>query len=234
MGREVCSTIDAADDLVLVGGFDRFHAGESLQEHLSLKVPSGLLYNDLAHFFSEARPEVVVDFTVHPTTVEVAREAVLRDVSPVVGATGWKPEELRALEELCEQKRVGAAVVPNFALGAVLMMRFAEEAARYFPTVEIVELHHDGKIDKPSGTAKMTAARIASASGKTEVPTHSVRLRGLVAHQEVLFGGEGETLTIRHDSLSRQSFMGGVLRAVRGVRRKSGLAIGLEAFLETT
>src|SRR5215472_15627852 len=97
MGREVCSTIDAADDLVLVGGFDRFHAGESLQEHLGLKVPSGLLYDDLAAFYHEANPEVVVDFTVHPTTVDVARQAVEHGASPVVGATGWKPEEIRAL-----------------------------------------------------------------------------------------------------------------------------------------
>jgi 4-hydroxy-tetrahydrodipicolinate reductase len=111
------------------------------------------------------------------------------------------------------------------------MMRFAETAARYFPTVEVIELHHDGKKDAPSGTARLTARRIATAAGRSEVPIHSVRLRGLVAHQEVLFGGEGETLTIRHDSLSRESFASGVLLAVRNVRAKRDLVIGLDAFL---
>jgi 4-hydroxy-tetrahydrodipicolinate reductase len=112
------------------------------------------------------------------------------------------------------------------------MMRFASEAARYFPTAEIVELHHDGKIDAPSGTAALTARRMTAASGR-DVPIHSVRLRGLVAHQEVLLGGEGETLTIRHDSLSRDSFMRGVLLAVRAVRAQRGLVVGLEALMES-
>jgi len=232
MGRAVCAAVTEADGLELVGGFDRFNAGEPLAQVAGLPQPSGLLYDDLAAFYDGAKPEVVVDFTVYPATLEVAREAVVRGISPVIGATGRTAEEEAALAALCEARGVGAALVPNFAIGAVLMMRFAEEAARYFPTVEIVELHHDGKIDAPSGTAKLTARRIATAGGRSEVPIHSVRLRGLVAHQEVLLGGDGEVLTIRHDSLSRDSFMRGVLLAVRQVRKAPGLVVGLEGLME--
>jgi 4-hydroxy-tetrahydrodipicolinate reductase len=231
MGRETCATIDRADDLELVGGFDRQKVGEDLQAALGLTRPSGRIFDDVDGFYDGARPQVVVDFTVYPISLDVARGAVKRKISPVIGATGWLAEDELAFADLCDEHGTGAAIVPNFAIGAVLMMRFAETAARYFPTAEVIELHHDAKIDKPSGTAKATARRIAAAAERTDVPIHSVRLRGLVAHQEVLFGGEGETLTIRHDSLSRTSFMTGVLRAVRGVREKRGLVIGLEAFL---
>ena len=192
---------------------------------------SGTIFDDVAHLYDAATPDVVVDFTVYPVTVDVAREAVERKISPVIGATGWTDEDEVSFESMCDEYGVGAAIVPNFAIGAVLMMRFAAEAARFFPTAEIVELHHDGKLDAPSGTAKLTARRIAEATGRHEVPIHSVRLRGLVAHQDVLLGGDGETLTIRHDSLSRASFMTGVLLAVRGVRARRSLAIGLEAFM---
>jgi 4-hydroxy-tetrahydrodipicolinate reductase len=150
----------------------------------------------------------------------------------VIGVSGWLPGDEAALGALCERLGVAAALVPNFAIGAVLMMRFAEEAARYFPTVEIVELHHDRKIDKPSGTARLTARRIAARSGHGDVPIHSIRLRGLVAHQEVLLGGEGEVLTIRHDSLTRDSFMTGVLLAIRRIRARRGLVVGLDELLE--
>jgi 4-hydroxy-tetrahydrodipicolinate reductase len=231
MGRETCAAIDGASDLELVGGFDRRHDGEPLQTTLGLARPSGRLHSDIDAFYDAAKPEVVVDFTVYPVSLDVARGAVERGVSPVVGATGWLAEDELSFSDLCDERGTGAAIVPNFAIGAVLMMRFAEQAARYFPTAEVIELHHDAKIDKPSGTAKATARRIAAAAERHDVPIHSVRLRGLVAHQEVLFGGEGETLTIRHDSLSRTSFMTGVLRAVRGVREKRGLVVGLEAFL---
>jgi 4-hydroxy-tetrahydrodipicolinate reductase len=231
MGREVCSAVSAASDLELVGGFDRTHAGEDLAGVLGLTSPSGKLFDDVAHLYDAASPDVVVDFTVYPVTVDVAREAVERKISPVIGATGWTDEDEVSFESMCDEYGVGAAIVPNFAIGAVLMMRFAAEAARFFPTAEIVELHHDGKLDAPSGTAKLTARRIAEATGRHEVPIHSVRLRGLVAHQDVLLGGDGEVLTIRHDSLSRASFMTGVLLAVRGVRARRSLAIGLEAFM---
>jgi 4-hydroxy-tetrahydrodipicolinate reductase len=234
MGRETCAAIDRADDLELVGGFDRQHDAGELQATLGLSRPSGRLYSDVDAFYDHTKPDVVVDFTVYPVSLDVARGAVERKISPVIGATGWQGEDELAFADLCDEQGVGAALVPNFAIGAVLAMRFAEEAARYFPTAEVIELHHDGKLDKPSGTSKATAKRISAASGRADVPIHSVRLRGLVAHEEILFGGEGETLTIRHDSLARTSFMGGVLRAVRGVRAKRGLVLGLEAFLGET
>jgi len=232
MGRTVCAAISNAGDLELVGGFDQLEAGRSLAEVVGLPRSGGLLYDDLGAFYDGAKPEVVVDFTTHPATVAVAREAVVRGVSPVIGATGRSAAEEAELAALCRERGVGGALVPNFAIGAVLMMRFAEEAARYFPTVEVIELHHDGKKDAPSGTARLTARRIETAAARGEVPIHSVRLRGLVAHQEVLFGGEGEVLTIRHDSLSRDSFMSGVLLAVRAVRKQKQLVIGLDGLME--
>ena len=231
MGREVCHAVDAADDLELVGGFDREQAGKDLAALLELANPSGSMFDDIAALYDAVKPDVVVDFTVYPITIDVAREAVERRISPVIGATGWTDEDEVSFESMCDEYAVGAAIVPNFAIGAVLAMRFAEIAARFFPTAEIVELHHDRKIDKPSGTAKLTARRIAAASGRADVPIHSVRLRGLVAHQESLFGGDGETLTIRHDSLDRTSFMTGVLLAVRNVRHQTNLTIGLDSFL---
>ena len=133
----------------------------------------------------------------------------------------------------CDEQDVPGMLVPNFSVGAVLMMKLAAEAAKVMPHVEIIELHHQTKKDAPSGTAKLTARRIAEAGGPQNVPIHSVRLPGYVAHQEVLFGGDGETLTIRHDSLSRDSFGPGIVLAVRNVRRLSGLTIGLESLLFT-
>jgi 4-hydroxy-tetrahydrodipicolinate reductase len=223
MGREVCGAVEGASDLELVGGFGRAEVGRALG--------SGRVYDDVTALYDETKPEVVVDFTVYPVSVDVAREAVERRISPVIGASGWTDEDRISFESMCDEYAVGAALVPNFALGAALAMRFASQAAPYFPTAEIVELHHDGKLDKPSATAKATAARIATARGGGEVPIHSVRLRGLVAHQEILFGGEGELLTIRHDSLARSSFMPGVLLAVRAVRAHRSLVLGLDAFL---
>ena len=231
MGGEVCRAVDAADDLTLVGGFDRVRAGEELARVHALVNPSGTIYDDVTLLYDATTPDVVVDFTVYPVTVDVAREAVVRRISPVIGATGWTDEDVVSFESMCERYAVGAAIVPNFAIGAVLAMRFSEIAARFFPTAEIVELHHDRKIDAPSGTAKLTARRIAAASGRTNIPIHSVRLRGLVAHQESLFGGDGETLTIRHDSMDRTSFMAGVLLAIRNVRNQTNLTIGLDPFL---
>jgi len=232
MGRTVCAAVSNARDLELVGGFDQTEAGRPLREAVGLPRDGGALYDDLAAFYDGAKPEVVVDFTTHPATVAVAREAVLRGISPVIGATGRSAAEEAELAALCRERGVGGALVPNFAIGAVLMMRFAEEAARYFPTVEVIELHHDGKKDAPSGTARLTARRIETAAARGEVPIHSVRLRGLVAHQEVLFGGEGEVLTLRHDSLSRDSFMNGVLLAVRAVRQHDRLVVGLDGLME--
>jgi 4-hydroxy-tetrahydrodipicolinate reductase len=232
MGREACAALSATDDLEVVAGFARTRAGEPLAQAVGLTKPAGRLYDDIADLYDDAHPEVVVDFTVYPVTVDVAREAIDRGISPVIGTTGWTDEDEISFEDLCDEQGVGAAIVPNFALGAALAMRFAEQAAPYFPTAEIIELHHDKKRDAPSGTSRLTARRLAAAAQRENVPIHSVRLRGLVAHQEILFGGEGEVLTIRHDSLARSSFMPGVLLAVRNIRALRKLVIGLDAFLD--
>ncbi len=232
MGREACAALDAASDVELVGGIVRSMSSESSGVGTRAGDVRGVaLFDSLDELVDRTHPNVLVDFTHHPVTVDLAMRAISLGVSPVIGATGWSNAEISALDAHCVARGIGAAIVPNFALGAVLAMRFAAEAARWFPTTEIVELHHDGKRDKPSGTAKLTAHRI-EAVAKREVPIHSVRLRGLVAHEEILFGGEGEILTIRHDSLSRTSFMPGMLLAVRGIGARTDLVIGLDTFLE--
>jgi len=232
MGRAACGALTSTPGFELVGGFGRQEVGRSLAELLHLPG-GGPIYDDLEALYDEQRPEVVVDFTVYPVTLDVAREAVTRGISPVIGATGWTPEDELSFADLCDTENVPALIAPNFAIGAVLMMIFARRAAKFFPTVEIIELHHDRKIDKPSGTAKITARLIEEVRdpGAAPVEIHSVRLQGLVAHQEVLFGGTDELLTIRHDSLSRQSFMSGLIMAVRSVRGLNGLVIGLEHLL---
>jgi 4-hydroxy-tetrahydrodipicolinate reductase len=195
--------------------------------------------------------DVLIDFSPGPAAVQHARVTVPAGVSPVIGGTGLSASDLADLAGLCEARGVGGVVAPNFAVGAVLMMEFARQAAPHFPHVEIIELHHNRKRDAPSGTALKTAAVIAAARGEpppaavTEeemvagtrggradgVPVHSVRLPGLVAHQEVIFGGPGQTLTIRHDSINEESFMPGLLLAVRRVRALPGLVYGLEKLL---
>jgi 4-hydroxy-tetrahydrodipicolinate reductase len=222
MGRATCAALADAPGIELVGRLGRTGDGASTGEDP--------FFTDPASCYDAVQPDVVVDFTRYPGTLGVVDEALARGISPVIGATGRSDAEERALAAACDVAGIGAALVPNFALGAVLMMRFAAEAARFFPTAEIVELHHDRKIDAPSGTARLTARRMSETSGR-EVPIHSVRLRGLVAHQEVLLGGDGELLTIRHDSLSRDSFMTGVLMAVRAVRLQRGLVVGLEPLM---
>ena len=202
-----------------VGGFARSrNAGEDR-------------YDDIQELLRERTPDVVVDFTTRPATQSVAQGAVQAGVPVVIGSSEWSEQEREHLASLCDATGATALLVPNFAIGAVLMMRFAEEAARFFPTVEIVEMHREDKRDKPSGTAAATARRISSAGGPADVPVHSVRLRGLLAHQEVLFGNTGELLTIRHDSLSRDSFAAGILFAIRNVRSLKGFHVGLDSVL---
>jgi 4-hydroxy-tetrahydrodipicolinate reductase len=176
-----------------------------------------------------------VDFS---TPDAVKRNVVLcleQGVPVVVGTTGLSPGDLAELDRLTNEAGVPVLVAPNFAMGAVLMMQFAETAAKHLRACEIVELHHDAKLDAPSGTSRLTRLRIEDAwredGLEKEVPIHSVRLPGLVAHQEVIFGGAGETLTIRHDSLDRESFMPGVVLAVKRIRGLQGLVVGLENIL---
>jgi 4-hydroxy-tetrahydrodipicolinate reductase len=183
---------------------------------------------ELADVLGEA--EVAVDFTTPETALHNALACVAAGVHVVIGTTGFDPEPLR--EATAGAGTPNVLIAPNFAIGAVLMMRFAAEAARHMAKAEIIELHHDAKLDAPSGTAALTAARMAEASGQAPPPIHSVRLPGLVAHQEVLLGDLGQTLSIRHDSISRESFMPGVLLAIRRVATLEGSpVIGLESLL---
>lgn len=246
MGSEVVRTVLAESDLELVCAVDPGRAGDAVGEGTSLAYEA-----DLAAAIDATSPQVMVDFT-HPSAVAAnIRIALAKGVHCVIGTTGLTEEEL---ERLAAGAADGAClfIAPNFAIGAVLMMRFAQQAARYMPHVEIIELHHDRKADAPSGTALRTAALIAeSRAAVPQVPgreteiaegsrgalvddvfVHSVRLPGLVAHQEVLFGGQGQTLSLRHDSIDRTSFMPGVVLAVRSVVEHSGLIVGLERFME--
>jgi 4-hydroxy-tetrahydrodipicolinate reductase len=219
MGSVARNAVEAAEDMQYVGGLARTAESESK------------IYAEIRELLAHTKPDVLVDFTIYPATIDVATAAVEAGVSPVVGASGWSEDDRDALAKLTHDRGVGAMVVPNFAIGAALMMQFCEDAARHFASVEIVEMHHDQKKDRPSGTAKLTAERVALERGGAEVPIHSVRLRGALAHQEVLFGNAGEILTIRHDSLSRESFVPGILAAIRAVRKLPGLAVGLDAIL---
>ncbi|MCE5191430.1 MAG: 4-hydroxy-tetrahydrodipicolinate reductase [Actinomycetia bacterium] len=243
MGSEVVSALSTETDMIVVAAVDPRHTGETVGD---LTVVS-----DLTAAIDRTKPDVMVDFT-HPSVVALnARVALEAGVDCVIGTTGLATE---VLEELATVAPEGTClfVAPNFAIGAVLMMRFAAEAARFMPHVEIIELHHDRKADAPSGTALRTAGLIAAARSSVpdapgretevaegargalvdDVSIHSVRLPGLVAHQEVLFGGQGQTLTIRHDSIDRTSFMPGVVLAVREVGKHSGLVVGLERLMD--
>jgi 4-hydroxy-tetrahydrodipicolinate reductase len=214
MGEAVCEAVEGADDLGLAGRADPA-LGASLVDQLE-------------------GADVAVDFTTPDAAPENVRACLDAGVHAVIGTTGFDLDEVRALAERARGDGGGANVfcAPNFAIGAVLMMRFAREAAAHMPESEIVELHHDRKRDAPSGTARRTAELIREGGGNVHEPIHSVRLPGLVAHQEVILGGEGQTLTIRHDSIDRRSFMPGVLLAVRRVGElPDPFTVGLETLL---
>jgi 4-hydroxy-tetrahydrodipicolinate reductase len=210
MGETVCEAVTGAEDLDLAGRADP-----------SLDAP-------LAEALDGA--DVMVDFTTPDAALDNIREALDAGVHAVVGTTGFDLEQARVAADTAEGAR--CFVAPNFAIGAVLMMQLAREVAPHMEQCEIVELHHEGKLDAPSGTAKRTADLVRDAGGDVHEPIHSVRLPGLVAHQEVIFGGEGQTLSIRHDSTDRRSFMPGVLLAVRRVGDlPDPLTVGLETLL---
>jgi len=234
MGAEVCRTVDAAADLELVASLDQHDDRDAI---------------------TQAGAEVVVDFTAPGTVMDNVRWCVGQGIHTVVGTSGFTPEKYDLIRGwLADRPELSVIVVPNFAIGAVLMMDFAARAAPHFASVEIVEMHHPNKLDAPSGTAARTAELIAVAraeAGLGAVPdattdelagargatvdgirVHSMRAQGLVAHQEVLFGTAGETLTIRHDSYDRTSFMPGVLLAIRSTRQRPGLTIGLGPLLD--
>ncbi len=212
MGATVCEAVEEADDTELVGRADP------------------VLDAQLVDVLDDA--EVVVDFSTPETALDNIRACVSAGVHVVVGTTGFDPDDAAALVAESEQDGARCFVAPNFAIGAVLMMQAAKLAAPHMPECEIVELHHDRKLDAPSGTAQRTAELIRDAGGNVHDPIHSVRLPGLVAHQEVILGGEGQTLTIRHDSIDRRSFMPGVLLAVRRIGElDEPFTVGLEALL---
>ena len=234
MGQEVCRAVDAADDLDLVAMVD---AGDWL------------------FGVADAGAQVIVDFTNPDVVMDNVRFALDQGMHAVVGTTGMDEARLDTIRDwLADKPALGVLVAPNFGIGAVLSMRFAQIAARYYPSAEVVELHHPGKADAPSGTAASTARLIARARAAASMPpapdatshelpgargadidgvrVHAVRLAGLVAHQEILFGTEGEALSIRHDSLHRSSFMPGVLLALREVSARPGLTVGLEPLLD--
>lgn len=242
MGSEVVRAVTEADGMEVVAAVDP----SSSPSHASATMPQ---FTDLASAIEKAQPDVMVDFTRPDVVAANVGVALSAGVDCVVGTTGLTQE---TLEELAAQATPGTCLffAPNFAVGAVLMMQFAERAARFMPHVEVIELHHDKKLDAPSGTAIRTARLISAARSETPaapgaeseldgmsgargasvdaVTVHSIRLPGLVAHQEVLFGGQGQTLSIRHDSIDRTSFMPGVVLAVRSVGQLDGLVVGLE------
>lgn len=233
MGLAVCSAVAADSDLDLVAAVDLRYA--SPEADLPELAVGTLRFSELDEALVSVDIDVVVDFTLPATVFDNVVKCLARGVSAVVGTSGLGAEALSELDVLARAAGVAVFVAPNFALGAVLAMQFAEQAASVFSACEIVELHHDKKVDAPSGTARRTAALIEAAWAARgldrAVPIHSVRLPGLVAHQEVVFGGSGETLTLRHDSLSRESFMAGVLLAVKRVAGLQGLVVGLEKIL---
>lgn len=230
MGQEVCKAITAHPALELVATAGR--------------------QDDLALAIRKNQAEIVIDFTVPSVVYQNTKTIIEADAHPIIGTTGLLPEQIREFQQLCADKKLGGIIAPNFSIGAVLMMRYAEDAARYYSQVEIIEMHHAGKEDSPSGTALKTAEMIRHANqdmttprkGREtipgargalhdNIPIHAIRLSGLVACQEVIFGGTGETLTIRHHSIHRESFMPGICLACQKVVKLQNLVYGLEGIL---
>lgn len=252
MGREVLRAVHKDEQLSVVGAVDVNSDFADVGELIGVGKIGVVVGNDLATVISETKPQVMVDFTAPAAVMGNIRTAIAMGVCPVVGTTGIAAADVEEVRMLCKKHRGNAFIAPNFSVGAVLMMQLAVNAAKYFPHVEIIELHHDQKLDAPSGTAIRTAELIAAQRGtmrqghpKEEeklagarggevagIRLHSVRLPGLVAHQEVLFGGLGQTLTVRHDSISRESFMPGVLLACKKVLTVDGLVYGLENIMQ--
>ncbi len=243
MGQTVCRAVLGADDLDLVAAVDPEHAGEPV-------AGADVTVSADVSALAAAGAQVVVDFTVVSAARKNIPQYAEHGVHAVVGTTGFTAADLDEYARLFDGTRANAVIAPNFTIGAVLMMRFAEMAAPWFESAEIIELHHDRKIDAPSGTAVRTAQRMAAASrdwspdptethtvpgargGSVDgIPVHAVRLRGVFAHQEVVLGTAGQTLTIRHDSFDRDAYMPGVLLAVREVSKRPGLTIGLDPLL---
>lgn len=251
MGREVVKAVLKENELKLVGGVDNRNQGEDIGV-LAGGKPCGVpMAGNLGRILEETGADVVVDFTT-PDTIRGNLDIYLKHtVNVVIGTTGLSEEDVKEIDDKALAAGVGVVIAPNFAVGAILMMKFAAEAAKYLPHAEIIEFHHDQKLDAPSGTAIKTAELIKSQRESIQqghpdeyekisgarggeydgMRIHSVRLPGFVAHQEVIFGGLGQTLTIRHDSINRESFMPGVILAVKKVVELKGVTYGLEKLL---
>ncbi|MDR3348778.1 MAG: 4-hydroxy-tetrahydrodipicolinate reductase [Acidaminococcales bacterium] len=251
MGREVMKAVSAQEDMRLAGAVDVAASGESVADVINVKSAVNV-EKDLGTALSGKNISVVVDFTRPDAVLDNLRLVLARGVRAVVGTTGFRKDDLAELERLARNNSTAVLIAPNFSVGANLMMRLAEEAAKFLPKAEIIELHHDNKLDAPSGTAAATAEKVAKARGGymkqghaneeeklkgargaeiEGIRIHSVRLPGYVAHQEVIFGGLGETLVIRHDSNSRECFMPGVILACREIAKYNGLVYGLDEIM---
>lgn len=252
MGSEAVRTVMEESGMELVAALDYKEIGTNLNElemfPENYEIP---IYTDLKMLIEDTAPDVFLDLTTPQSVYEHTITALKRGVRVVIGTTGFTAEQLHDVEQLAKTQGTGALIVPNFAIGAILLMKFSKMAAEYLPDVEIIELHHDRKLDAPSGTAVKTAQLItevreshkqghpdehetmAGARGANfdGIPIHSVRLPGLVAHQTVLFGGEGQLLTLKHDSFDRKSFMSGVTLSIRKVMEMNHLIYGLEELL---
>ena len=249
MAREVLLALCKDPDTEPAGAVSR----NAQEDNLALPDGSGRipLARELDGLLRLVKPDVLVDFTNAPYAMEAARTAIAHGVRPVIGTSGLSPQEIHELSELCARTELGGIVASNFALGAVVMMHLATVAARFFDYAEIIEMHHEAKVDAPSGTAIATAQAMAAVRGKPfataptlketrphsrgsaedGIPLHSMRLPGLMAHQEVVLGSAGQTLRIRHDTISRECYMPGVLLAIREVMHRKELIIGLDRLL---
>lgn len=252
MGKEAVLLVHNTEHFELVAVIDRKNDGGNLMDVKGFENISAPIFTDIKNCFETVKADVLIDLTTPEFGMLHTVTALEHGVRPVVGTTGFTKEDLQKLQDMCEEKGLGCIIAPNFALGAILMMKFSQMAAKYFTDVEIIEMHHDQKLDAPSGTAVKTAELIQEVreskqqghpDEKETIPgarganidgmrIHSVRLPGLIAHQQVMFGAYGQSLTIRHDSYNRESFMSGVKLAVENIMNIDVLVYGLENIIE--
>ncbi|WP_099158342.1 4-hydroxy-tetrahydrodipicolinate reductase [Virgibacillus ndiopensis] len=252
MGSEAIQLVNSTESFELVACIDRKNDGKTMRDVESLPDLDVPIYESVEECFQQIHADIFIDLTVPETGYIHTKAALKNHVRPVVGTSGFTTKQIEELTEVAKSEKVGGLIAPNFAVGAVLMMQFAQTASKYFPDVEIIEKHHDQKLDAPSGTAIKTAELISSVRSYKEqgheaeketlagargansdgMRIHSLRLPGLVAHQEVIFGSSGQTLTIKHDSYNRESFMAGIKLAIEEVMKLDKLVYGLENILE--
>lgn len=252
MGREVVSAIEKEDDMTLAAAVDIINEGLDVGNIVLNKEIGVKINSDLEKAITEAKPDVAIDFTQPSVIFNNAKILINKGVKPVIGTTGLTDEQVDELKKLSDEKGVSTLIAPNFTIGAVLMMMFAQKASKYFDNAEIIELHHNQKKDAPSGTAVKTAKLMAEekqdftvgncaeteliegsrgGSSYSNIHIHSVRMPGYIASQEVIFGAPGQILTVRHDSMNRECYMSGVILAVKHVTKNSGFVYGLENIL---